>query len=704
MEEPGLKFILGKPLRGWLRRQGGMMRGWQRRFFVLQENCLFAFTREDDTRVSHTYLLDDYQLKEVPTSCDDPDKFAFELVSEKSNGDSVTLCAASDEERKEWVKALCYHIYSGKGGAIFGTPLEVTMKHEHQHGRNVPYILKACVEHLDKYAMEAEGIFRLAGRAGLLKELRAKFETGQRPSLEDVDVHTVASLLKAYLREMPESLVPPNLYQRAMNCAMRYADASSAEARAAEVALLAKLLEELPDVKYTTLAFICRFLHRLAANSDKTKMDTRNLSLVFGPNLIRHMDNNPELMMLTADLTQHLAYMIIQHCPDVLPLRSDREGVPSKSQSSNSPHLRKKNPVLNAVATADLLRLSQPVDVSDPSLLIPATRPNALGDLAGLDFTSQQGEVFDNSQTASPSTGSFVFVSDHFEGRRDGSTSSEASGGQGTLERGLTGIRGPKPIPPKRTKSRTLRSRRSAVGPPSPKSPEPSRHLDSGDILKALSTSGHIQGNDSQSTEGDDGFPAATSRSSPGETRKPAPNEGKGGGENTDPQTDIKQKTGTSKFYVSTDASASDSKGINGDVTFVSGGSKSQQTEGTSDVKAEATSSDNSSRCSRSTGKVGPSHSDLEVQVTALKTELINNKQRSDRLVNALKSQLTEIRSKYEARISSLEKQHRRQVLDLTTKLDAERNARAEAVERTVNLQAQLYKYKLQYGELRDSQ
>ena len=85
MDEPGLKFILGKPLRGWLRRQGGMMRGWQRKFFVLQENCLFCFSREDDTRVSHTYLLDDYQLKEITINTDDPDKFVFELISGTEN-------------------------------------------------------------------------------------------------------------------------------------------------------------------------------------------------------------------------------------------------------------------------------------------------------------------------------------------------------------------------------------------------------------------------------------------------------------------------------------------------------------------------------------------------------------------------------------------------------------------------------------------
>ena len=52
-------------------------------------------------------------------------------VAEKSNGESVMLCAATDEERKEWMKALTYHIYSGRGGGNFvQTNLNVMCLHE----------------------------------------------------------------------------------------------------------------------------------------------------------------------------------------------------------------------------------------------------------------------------------------------------------------------------------------------------------------------------------------------------------------------------------------------------------------------------------------------------------------------------------------------------------------------------------------------
>ncbi|KAK7493344.1 hypothetical protein BaRGS_00015470 [Batillaria attramentaria] len=674
MEEPSLQFIRGKPLRGWLRRQGGVMRGWQRKYFVLNDKCLFCFAREDDSRPLHVYYLDDYRPAELPLSPDDSDKFMFELAAEKSSAEPAVLCAATEAERKEWMKGLVHNKYADKGGAIFGLPLSEAMKYEHQHGRTIPYIVEACVEHLKVFGMDAEGIFRLAGRAGLMKELRAQFETGQRPSLESVDVHTVGALLKAYLRELPESLVPPELYQRAMNCAMRYAAATSEEKKAEEVALMAKMLnEEIPYDHYATLSYLCDFLHRLAANSEKTKMDANNLALVFGPNLIRHMDNSPELLMLTADLTQHLAYMLIHHSPEILPPRPPPESPPAAASEQGVPAMRPK--VLNNIATADLLRLSQPVSDFDPSLLLP----ESVRDLQGLDFCRSTDDVFTPGSRESPSSSPsspFSFHSDHFSTKQsslehgDGSTSSESSSRTNTLERGLEP--GSKPVPPRRNKSR--KQRRPNGAPASP--------VDPLDVHKALSSTSHplmspphaavdMRPKDSTETQQKAGHHKADHRPHPVVGVKPS-------------------------VYLVVDEKGN----INGEVD-----SKGNTVSSVNAHSVEPPRENHHRAGGEHVDRMSPSRSDLEAQVAALKSQLMKNredKQRSDQLMAALKSQLTEMRSKYENRITTMEKQHLSQVIDLTAKLDAEKNSRAEAVERTVALQAQLYKYKLQYGDLQE--
>ncbi|ESO85804.1 hypothetical protein LOTGIDRAFT_130385, partial [Lottia gigantea] len=212
---------------GWLKKQGGVMKTWHRRWFVLNGSVLFYFTRPDETKSQGSYFLDGQRVIVHSPNPDDPDKYTFEIVASKlckyarSDTESVLLCAASDEERKLWVKSLTWALYGGKGGAIFGHSIEDTMKYEHKQFRSVPLIVELCVEYLLKHGLETEGLFRLPGRTVLIRELKEKFDSADRVSLEslEVDVHTVASLLKHYLRELPESIVPCEFYQKFMNIA-----------------------------------------------------------------------------------------------------------------------------------------------------------------------------------------------------------------------------------------------------------------------------------------------------------------------------------------------------------------------------------------------------------------------------------------------------------------------------------------------------
>jgi len=55
----------------------------------------------------------------------------------------------------------------------------------------------------------------------VIRQLQEMFDRGERPTLTDddppnivLDTHTVASLLKSYLRELPEPLVPCNAYEQ----------------------------------------------------------------------------------------------------------------------------------------------------------------------------------------------------------------------------------------------------------------------------------------------------------------------------------------------------------------------------------------------------------------------------------------------------------------------------------------------------------
>lgn len=57
------------------------------------------------------------------------------------------------------------------------------------------------------------GIFRLPGQASRIQALKELYDSGSQEEFSSTeDVHTVASLLKLYLRELPQSVVPFAFY------------------------------------------------------------------------------------------------------------------------------------------------------------------------------------------------------------------------------------------------------------------------------------------------------------------------------------------------------------------------------------------------------------------------------------------------------------------------------------------------------------
>ena len=165
----------------------------------------------------------------------------------------------------------------------------------------------------------------------LVRELKDRFDEGELVVLDlnEMDVHSVASLLKQYLRELPECLIPYNRYQEYMNIAMKFQDTSKSENKLEQVGILRTAMADLPQNNYNVLKFLCKFLQEVAANTHVNKMTALNLATVFGPNIIRHpnMEDNPELFMLTtADLSQQLAYMLINHSDQIFTIDFETDG------------------------------------------------------------------------------------------------------------------------------------------------------------------------------------------------------------------------------------------------------------------------------------------------------------------------------------------------------------------------------------------
>lgn len=94
---------------------------------------------------------------------------------------------------------------------------------------------------------------------------------------------TVASLLKVYLQSLPEPIIPKKDFDDflEMGSRLKYNQTSDLER-------LKNLIESnIPLINLAVLAYLCRFLKKVSEYVETTKMDTDNLAVVFGNNLIR---------------------------------------------------------------------------------------------------------------------------------------------------------------------------------------------------------------------------------------------------------------------------------------------------------------------------------------------------------------------------------------------------------------------------------
>ncbi|XP_049712366.1 rho GTPase-activating protein 25 isoform X3 [Elephas maximus indicus] len=263
-------------------------------------------------------------IKEIATNPEEAGKFVFEVIpaswdQSRTGQDSYVLMASSQAEMEEWVKFL-RRVAGTPSGAVFGQRLDETIAYEQKFGPHlVPILVEKCAEFIREHGLNEEGIFRLPGQDNLVKQLRDAFDAGERPSFDrDTDVHTVASLLKLYLRDLPEPVVPWSQYEGFLLCGqLMNADEAKAQQE------MMKQLSILPRENYNLLSYICRFLHEIQLNCAVNKMSVDNLATVIGVNLIRSKVEDPAVIMRGTPQIQRVMTMMIRDHEVLFPKSKD---------------------------------------------------------------------------------------------------------------------------------------------------------------------------------------------------------------------------------------------------------------------------------------------------------------------------------------------------------------------------------------------
>ncbi|XP_058063511.1 uncharacterized protein LOC131213485 [Anopheles bellator] len=173
-------------------------------------------------------------------------------------------------------------------GASINVPLPLCpMSEEHPY---VPLVLAKCTAIVESKGLAVVGIYRIPGNTAAITHLTETVNRGldevslQDPRWEDVNV--VSSLLKSFIRNLPEPLLPNALYGGFIG-----ADKLGGQKRLIE---LRALLHRIPPLNYATLKHLMRHLHRVSTHSEINLMDPRNLAIVFGPSVVRSANESLE--------------------------------------------------------------------------------------------------------------------------------------------------------------------------------------------------------------------------------------------------------------------------------------------------------------------------------------------------------------------------------------------------------------------------
>lgn len=155
---------------------------------------------------------------------------------------------------------------------------------------NVPLVVKRCIDVIENYGLDIEGIYRTSGNKTNVQQLRASIDANfanyllignsiDPSNVLDADIFCTTSLLKLYFTSLPEPLFTSELYPQFIETVK-----SSDELFIAKK--LHHLVFKLPDGAYFTLRALIFHLNRVVAHLSSNRMTAKALSIIWGPALM----------------------------------------------------------------------------------------------------------------------------------------------------------------------------------------------------------------------------------------------------------------------------------------------------------------------------------------------------------------------------------------------------------------------------------
>ncbi|XP_064357233.1 T-cell activation Rho GTPase-activating protein-like [Dromaius novaehollandiae] len=192
---------------------------------------------------------------------------------------------------------------SGPRAALFGQPLAALCG---QDG-GLPQPVQELLAILYEKGPATEGIFRKAASEKARKELKEVLNQGKSADLDSRPVHLLAVVLKDFLRDIPSKLLVDSLYEEWMQ-------ALEKPSQQDKIDKLKEVADSLPTANLPLLQRLLAVLRHISENVETSKMDTSNLAICVGPNMLSPCTDNvltlAELKERNDKVTALVAFLI----------------------------------------------------------------------------------------------------------------------------------------------------------------------------------------------------------------------------------------------------------------------------------------------------------------------------------------------------------------------------------------------------------
>ncbi|XP_010541270.1 PREDICTED: rho GTPase-activating protein 1 [Tarenaya hassleriana] len=163
----------------------------------------------------------------------------------------------------------------------FGVSTESMQLSYDSRGNCVPTILLLMQNCLyTQGGLQAEGIFRITAENSEEEAVREQLNRGVIP--EGVDIHCLAGLIKAWFRELPSGVLDPLSPEQVMQCQTEEE--------------FVELVRVLPPTEASLLDWAINLMADVVQHEHLNKMNSRNIAMVFAPNMTQMVDPLTALM------------------------------------------------------------------------------------------------------------------------------------------------------------------------------------------------------------------------------------------------------------------------------------------------------------------------------------------------------------------------------------------------------------------------